>query len=78
MKSITLHLSDLLFERAFLLGKERGHDSLDAYLFHAVKNAVLDDWYDRMSALEELERLLVEDDGGGMWLADDLDDDIPF
>jgi hypothetical protein len=78
MKTLKLNLTDLLFERAYLLGKERGFASLDEYLFSAVEDAILSDWYDRSLAQEEPEKLLVEDDGGGIWLADELDDDIPF
>jgi len=78
MKTITLHLTDLLFERAYIIGKERGFASLDEYLFSAVEDAILNDWYDWVQAEEVSEKILVEDDGGGMRIADDLDDDIPF
>lgn len=78
MKPLTLNITDLLFERAYVLGRERGFASLDEYLYSLVEDAVLNDWYERSLALEEPEKLLVEDDGGGMRLADDLDDDIPF
>jgi hypothetical protein len=78
MKTLSLTITDLLFERAYLLGRERGYASLDEYLRSLVEDGVLDDWYDWVHAQEEPEKLLIEDDGGGMCLADDLDDDIPF
>lgn len=78
MKNLNLNITDLLFERAYMLGQERGFASLDAYLRSIIEDAVLNDWYDWVHAQEELEMILVEDDGGGMRLADDIDDDIPF
>ncbi|MHC2633950.1 hypothetical protein ACVME5_006633 [Bradyrhizobium liaoningense] len=78
MKPLKVNLTDLLFDRAYILGKERGFASLDEYLHSAVEDTIMNDWYDRSLAQEEPEKLLIEDDGGGMRLADDLDDDIPF
>ncbi|WOS62035.1 hypothetical protein [Sinorhizobium fredii] len=75
MKPLTLHITDLLFERAYILGKEKGFKSLGSYLYSVIEDAVLKDWYDREFALEEPEKLLEEDEGGGMRL---IDDDIPF
>jgi hypothetical protein len=78
-KTVTLQISDEFYRFAEWAANEWGYFGLADYLAATLKRAILEDMETPLAPPDrEPEKLLVEDDGGGKCLADDLDDDIPF
>lgn len=78
-KSVTLQISDEFYRFAEWAADQWGYFGPKDYLGAALKRAVLEDMENPLILPDgEPEKLLIEDDGGGMCLADDLDDDISF
>lgn len=78
-KTVTLNISDEFYRFAEWAANEWGYFGLADYLAATLNRAILEDTENPLVLPDgEPEKLLVEDDGGGMRLADDIDDDIPF
>tara|TARA_R110002124_G_scaffold183401_4_gene350831 strand:- start:56815 stop:57093 length:279 start_codon:yes stop_codon:yes gene_type:complete len=71
MKTITITVSDQLYEGARREARERGHQSAEDYLVAALKTALQCEAQD-FTACEDKRFLL--DPGGGLALAEDFDD----
>ncbi|MDG4901414.1 MULTISPECIES: hypothetical protein [unclassified Mesorhizobium] len=79
MKRVTLKIDDKFYSFAEWAAREWGYFGAEDYLRAALFRAVLEDMENPLVLPGgEPEKLLVEDDGGGMRLVDDIDDDIPF
>lgn len=68
---MTLEISEHLHGFAKWAAEQQGYESAEDYLNAALNAAVLAAKREMELARRE-ERLLVEDDGGGVWLADDV------
>lgn len=79
MKTVTLSISDEFYRFAEWAADRWCYCGATDYLAAALKRAVLEDMESPLVLPDgEPEKLLVEDEGGGMWLAEDIEDDIPF
>lgn len=78
-RTVTLQISDEFYRFAQWAANEWGYFGFADYLAATLKRGIREDMENPLALPDgEPEKLLVEDDGGGMCLADDLDDDIPF
>jgi hypothetical protein len=79
MKKVILQVSDEFFAFAEAMAKHGGYFGPADYLNAILNMAIITEMDDApVLTRRDDENQIVEDDGGGLRLADDIDDDIPF